>query len=123
MEKTSEREYLSVGDIAKEVGVETHTIRFWTDEFEKNITLVLGKGARRYYKRSNIPIFKLINRLIHTDGYRIKSIKDNNLIEKFLNNQVDNAGAGAVDNVKIKQILQNALDKISNLEQKLKLFL
>lgn len=70
----------SIGEVAKMVGVEIHTIRFWTDEFSEYIKFELGKGERRYYPTEAIEVFNRINALIHTDGIRIKMIKEKKLL-------------------------------------------
>lgn len=70
----------SIGEVAKLVGVEIHTIRFWTEEFKEYIVFRLGKGDRRYYSEMAIEMFKRINHLIHHDGIRIKAIKEKKLL-------------------------------------------
>jgi DNA-binding transcriptional MerR regulator len=71
---------LSIGEVAKKVGVEIHTIRFWTDEFESYLNFEIGKGNRRYYSLSSVETFIKINKLIHIDGIRIKAIKEKKML-------------------------------------------
>lgn len=83
------KKYLSVGEIAKEVGVATHTIRFWTETFTKSVSFVVGKGGRKYYHNSAIPVFKAINALIHEKGYKIKYIISEDILNKYLTNSLN----------------------------------
>ena len=77
---------LSIGEVAKRIGVEIHTIRFWTEEFNEYITFEIGKGDRRYYEESSILVFEKIKKLIHEQGIRIKTIKEKKLLLKpYLN--------------------------------------
>ena len=70
----------SIGEVAKMIGVEIHTIRFWTEEFGDYINFTLGKGDRRYYDENAIKILQKIQTLIHTDGIRIKAIKEKKML-------------------------------------------
>lgn len=74
------KKLLSIGNLAKAIGVEVHTVRFWTEEFEEFIKYELGKGDRRYYDESAIKTFLKIKKLIHEDGIKIKSIKEKKLL-------------------------------------------
>lgn len=75
-----EKKVFSIGEIAKMIDVEIHTIRFWTDEFSEYIQYELGKGDRRYYEASALSVFSKIRELIHKDGIRIKVIKEKKLL-------------------------------------------
>ena len=71
---------LSIGEIAKKVDVASHTIRFWTEEFEEYIKFEIGKGERRYYPEESIATFNKIKNLIHFEGIKIKTIKEKKLL-------------------------------------------
>jgi|GEM_PF-4462075 len=71
---------LSIGEVSKLLGLPTHTIRFWTEEFEQNIVHHIGSGGRRYYNNQSIEIFKILHKFIHRDGIKIKAIKDRGLL-------------------------------------------
>lgn len=71
---------LSIGEIAKKVDVASHTIRFWTEEFAEYIRFEIGKGDRRYYPEEATAIFEQIKNLIHSDGIKIRTIKEKKLL-------------------------------------------
>lgn len=89
---------LSIGEVAKQVNVASHTVRFWTEEFTEYIKFEIGKGDRRYYPNEAVEVFKKINHLIHEEGIKIRVIKE----KKLLLNQ---------SNPKLTQI-KNTLEEI-----------
>ncbi len=64
----------SIGDVAEELGVETHVIRFWEDNFEQ-IKPEIGKGGRRYYYNKQIKVLKSIKKFLYEDGYTIAGLQ------------------------------------------------
>ena len=71
--------YKSIGEVAKEITVNAHTLRFWEKEF-KQIKPKLLSGNRRYYSEKDINLLKLIYELLKNQGYTIAGAK------KLLNN-------------------------------------
>ena len=72
--------YKSIGEVAKEVSVNTHTLRFWEKEF-RQINPKLLSGKRRYYTEKDVSLLKLIYELLKNQGYTISGAK------KLLNNR------------------------------------
>ncbi len=64
----------SIGEIADELGVETHVIRFWEEQFPQ-IKPETGKGGRRYYYNKQIKVLKRIKKFLHEDGYTIAGLQ------------------------------------------------
>ena len=73
------KSYKSIGEVAKEITINTHTLRFWEKEF-KQIKPKLLSGNRRYYSEKDISLLKLIFELLKNQGYTIAGAK------KLLNN-------------------------------------
>ncbi len=96
---------LSIGEVAKKIGVASHTIRFWTEEFPEYIPFEVGKGERRYYSESAIKIFERINKLIHEDGVKIRVIKEKKLLLHLPSSS------------KLLDIKKNLLDALEKLNQ------
>ncbi len=71
--------YKSIGEVAKEISVNTHTLRFWEKEF-KQIKPKLLSGNRRYYSKKDVDLLKIIYELLKNQGYTIVGAK------KLLNN-------------------------------------
>tara|TARA_B100000029_G_scaffold505426_1_gene586112 strand:- start:2526 stop:2879 length:354 start_codon:yes stop_codon:yes gene_type:complete len=70
----SRKAYKTVGEVAKEISVNTHTLRFWEKEF-KQVKPKLLSGSRRYYSEQDINILKLIYELLKNQGYTIAGAK------------------------------------------------
>lgn len=64
----------SIGEIAKELKVETHVIRFWEENFPQ-IKPEIGVGKRRYYYNKQLRILKRIKKFLHEDGYTIAGLQ------------------------------------------------
>lgn len=64
----------SIGDVAKELKVETHIIRFWEEKFPQ-IKPEIGTGKRRYYYNKQLKILKRIKKFLYEDGYTIGGLQ------------------------------------------------
>ena len=96
---------LSIGEVAKKVDVASHTIRFWTEEFNEYIKFEIGKGERRYYPIEEVEVFKKINHLIHEEGIKIRVIKEKKLLLNKTNPELS----------KVKKVLLDALEKLNQI--------
>lgn len=64
----------SIGEVAKELKVETHIIRFWEEKFPQ-IKPEIGDGKRRYYYNKQLKILKRIKKFLYEDGYTISGLQ------------------------------------------------
>lgn len=64
----------SIGQVAKELGIQTHVIRFWETKFDQ-IKPVIGKGDRRYYFQKELDILKKIKHFLYDEGYTITGLQ------------------------------------------------
>jgi len=87
----SKSAYKTIGEVAKEMSIETHTLRFWEKEF-KQIKPTFLSGNRRYYSDKDVSLLKLIQELLKNQGYTISGAK------RLLNNSSikldDDLGSG-----------------------------
>lgn len=86
MEKIDKRR--SIGEVAEELGIETHVIRFWESKFPQ-IKPKIGKGSRRYYFDHEIAVLKKIKSLLHDEGYSIAGLQKVLNRRKFLQKQLN----------------------------------
>lgn len=86
-----------IGDVAKLIGVGTHTLRFWESKFP-HIKSINNKSKTRYYDALAINEFVKIKDLMYTHGLTLsgveKMVKDNKIkvskvkkLEKIANHQ------------------------------------
>ena len=80
--KKNKTVYKTIGNVAKEMSIKTHTLRFWEKEF-KQIKPKILLGKRRYYDDNAVKILKLIYELLKKQGYTIMGAK------KLLNRRSD----------------------------------
>lgn len=63
--------YRTISQVAKELDVATHVLRFWESKF-KQIQPLTRAGGRRYYTADDIALLRRIQSLLHDEGYTIK---------------------------------------------------
>ncbi|MBL7985710.1 MAG: MerR family transcriptional regulator [Flavobacteriales bacterium] len=74
-EKTIERIYWTIGEVADQLGVNTSLLRYWEKEFGMLRPKRTGKGDRLYTKE-DIAKVKDIQHLLKDQGYTIQGAKD-----------------------------------------------
>lgn len=72
--------FRTISEVAEDVGVHQHVLRFWEGRFAQ-IRPLKRAGGRRFYRPDDIDLIKGIQRLLHGHGYTIKGaqrvLKDN----------------------------------------------
>ncbi len=121
--------YKTIGEVTKELGLidkktghlQTHTLRYWENQF-KQIRPLIRAGKRRYYSKQNFQIIKLIKFLLKEKGLTINGVK------KILNNPDirsldDNMNFGIYkSDLKNTKIIKDKIKKISKIISELKKF-
>lgn len=74
MEKQNDY-FVPINEVAKELGVPAHTLRYWEKQFPGAIRPVTGAGNRRYYRRETIEKLHSIKSLLYTKGMTIAGVK------------------------------------------------
>ncbi len=64
----------SIGEVAEELKVKSHVIRFWEDNFLQ-IKPEIGAGGRRYYYNKQLKILRRIKKFLYEEGYTIAGLK------------------------------------------------
>ena len=73
----------SIGQVAKIIGVESHTVRFWTNELSQYIVPEIGAGERRYFNEEHLEILKSVAYLINNKGYTLSIVKKNGIKNSY----------------------------------------
>jgi DNA-binding transcriptional MerR regulator len=66
--------YRTISEVAEDVGVPQHVLRFWETKFTMIRPLKRG-GNRRYYRPEDVALLKVINSLLYTEGYTIRGVQ------------------------------------------------
>lgn len=67
----SKSAFKTIAEVAEELGVATHVLRFWETKFSQ-IKPMKATGGRRYYRPDDVEILKLIKTLLHQKRYTIE---------------------------------------------------
>lgn len=72
--KKSASAFRTISEVAKELDVQQHVLRFWESRFSQVRPLKRG-GGRRYYRPEDLELLKVIHHLLYTEGYTIKGVQ------------------------------------------------
>lgn len=67
----SKSAFKTIAEVADELGVATHVLRFWETKFSQIKPMKTG-GGRRYYRPDDIEVIKLIKNLLYNNRYTIE---------------------------------------------------
>ena len=70
----AEDAYRTISEVADELHVAQHVLRFWESKF-KQIEPLKRAGGRRYYRREDVDLLKRIHYLLYNQGYTIKGVQ------------------------------------------------
>lgn len=66
--------FRTISEVAAEVGVQQHVLRFWETRFPQIEPIKRG-GNRRYYRPADVDLLKQISHLLYQQGYTIKGVQ------------------------------------------------
>jgi len=66
--------FRTISEVADELRVEQHVLRFWETKFSQIKPLKRG-GGRRYYRPEDVELLKNIHHLLYQEGYTIKGVQ------------------------------------------------
>jgi DNA-binding transcriptional MerR regulator len=118
----SDSAYRTISEVAVDLNLPQHVLRFWESKFKQISPLKRG-GGRRYYRPQDIDLIKRIHHLLHTQGYTIKGVqkllvKDRNLATSVTKDDVP-VTAQPVQQQLLTPIAKDTIDRIqSNTSQK-----
>jgi DNA-binding transcriptional MerR regulator len=69
--KKSAGAFRTISEVADELNVQQHVLRFWETKFSQIRPLKRG-GGRRYYRPEDVDLLKTIHKLLYSEGYTIK---------------------------------------------------
>lgn len=72
--KKSSTAYRTISEVADELHLPQHVLRFWESKFKQVEPMKRG-GGRRYYAPKDVDTLKKIHFLLYTKGYTIKGAK------------------------------------------------
>lgn len=132
----SKSAFRTIAEVAEELGVATHVLRFWETKFSQ-IKPMKASGGRRYYRPDDVEIVKIIKSCLYEKRYTIegvqKLLKDKGLkailggkIQKDFfdvsNESYSDYQEASVNNLSQtqKQLLTQVYDELKQIEEELK---
>ena len=73
MEKSPEA-FRTISEVAGELDVPQHVLRFWESKFSQVKPMKRG-GGRRYYRPQDVELLKGIRHLLYGEGYTIRGVQ------------------------------------------------
>lgn len=73
LEKSSAA-FRTISEVAQDLDVPQHVLRFWETRFAQIRPLKRG-GGRRYYRPEDVALLRLIRELLYNEGYTIKGVQ------------------------------------------------
>ena len=119
--------FVPINEVAKQLDVPAHTLRYWEKQFSGAIRPVTGAGNRRYYRQDTIEKLKAIKSLLYDRGMTIAGVKKI-LHNGTFNSETNiaktpvNAGAKVIEKP-VEIIDKNAIDLAIDLLNQAKMFL
>lgn len=72
--RKSDAAFRTISEVATELDVPQHVLRFWESKFTQVKPLKRG-GGRRYYRPEDVALLKRIRYLLYEDGLTIKGVQ------------------------------------------------
>ncbi len=72
--RKSEQAFRTIGELADELGVPQHILRYWETRFPQ-LRPLQRAGNRRYYRPADVTLAHRIHRLLNQDGYTIRGVQ------------------------------------------------
>ena len=70
----SDSAFRTISEVADDLGVPQHVLRFWETKFSQVKPMKRG-GGRRYYRPEDVALLKKIHTLLYAEGYTIKGVQ------------------------------------------------
>ncbi len=64
----------TIGEVSKALGIKTHILRYWEQQFP-SLKPLKRSGGRRYYRPEDVATIREIDRLVNREGYTLKGAK------------------------------------------------
>jgi DNA-binding transcriptional MerR regulator len=74
MDTKSPDAFRTISEVADDLDIPQHVLRFWETRFSQIKPLKRG-GGRRYYRPDDVALLKGIRRLLYGEGYTIKGLQ------------------------------------------------
>ena len=114
--KKSPGAFRTISEVAEDLDLPAHVLRFWETKFAQVRPLKRG-GGRRYYRPEDVQLLSHIRSLLYAEGYTIKGVqklmREGNLKKSDLAPSPSDMASFEVNSLKAE--LQDAIDELEAL--------
>ncbi|MEM9734520.1 MAG: MerR family transcriptional regulator [Pseudomonadota bacterium] len=108
----SEDAFRTISEVAEELDLPQHVLRFWETRF-KQIKPMKRGGGRRYYRPDDVELLKGIRHLLYAEGYTIKGVQ--RILKEQGNRHVMAAATGIMPSLNVPKEPQKTAVPISQM--------
>ena len=72
--RKSEHAFRTIGELASDLGIPQHILRYWETRFPQ-LKPLQRAGNRRYYRPDDVALARRIHKLLNQDGYTIRGVQ------------------------------------------------
>lgn len=72
--RKSDQAFRTIGELAGDLGVPQHILRYWETRFPQ-LRPLQRAGNRRYYRPADVALAHRIHQLLNRDGYTIRGVQ------------------------------------------------
>jgi len=72
--RKSDQAFRTIGELASELAVPQHILRYWETRFPQ-LRPLQRAGNRRYYRPADVQLARRIHRLLNEEGYTIRGVQ------------------------------------------------
>ena len=114
--------FRTISEVAEELDLPTHVLRFWETKFSQVRPLKRG-GGRRYYRPEDIELIRQIRDLLYKNRYTIKGVqrlmREGSLKKGGFNISEDHEPVASED--RMKSEIKNAINELEALKMEIDL--
>jgi len=107
--------FRTISEVAEELDLPQHVLRFWETKFSQVRPMKRG-GGRRYYRPEDVTLLRHIQKLLYDEGYTIKGVqklmRDGNLKKSKL---PEETGAKSAADGQLESEIRAAIDELEEL--------
>lgn len=64
----------TIGEVSAALGIRTHVLRYWEEQFAQ-LSPLKRAGGRRLYRPKDVALIERIDRLVNREGYTLRGAK------------------------------------------------
>src|SRR5688500_3439770 len=72
--RKSDQAFRTIGELAGDLGVPQHILRYWETKFPQ-LRPLQRAGNRRYYRPADVALARQIHRLLSEEGYTVRGVQ------------------------------------------------